>query len=194
MVKNISTEIEFHPLSRDRWQDFEALFGARGACGGCWCMWWRLKRSQFVKQKGDGNRQAMRTLVLDGHVPGILAYMGGVAVGWCAVEPRQNLPALANSRILKPVDDQPVWSVICFFIHKNYRHLGLSRLLIKEAVQYVMRRGGRIVEAYPVEPKKDRMPAVFAWTGLSSAFLKEGFQEVARRSETRPIMRYFINV
>ncbi|UCF62781.1 MAG: GNAT family N-acetyltransferase, partial [bacterium] len=125
-------------------------------------------------------------------IPGILAYVGDVPAGWCAVGPRQDFFSLANSRILKPVDDQPVWSIVCFFIDKKYRNLGLSTLLIQEATRFVEGRGGQIVEAYPVEPKKDHMPAVFAWTGFSKAFIRAGFREVARRSETRPIMRYYI--
>ena len=192
MTKNISTKINFGLLTAKTWNDFETLFGARGACGGCWCMWWRLKRSQFEKQKGEKNRQAMKALVSAGQIPGILAYVDGVPAGWCAVGPRPIFTSLANSRILKPVDDQPVWSIVCFFVDKKYRNQGLSHLLVREAVRFVRKQGGRIVEAYPVEPKKDRMPAVFAWTGFSTAFIQAGFREVARRSETRPIMRYYI--
>jgi GNAT superfamily N-acetyltransferase len=155
-------------------------------------MWWRTKRSTFENQKGDANRQAMKDLVNAGRVPGIIAYEQDVPVGWCAVEPRENFLALANSRTLKPVDDQPVWSIVCFFIDKRFRNAGLSVRLIQAAVQYVREQGGFIVEGYPVEPKKEKMPSVFAWTGFSSAFIKAGFKEMARRSDTRPIMRYMI--
>jgi len=191
-MKTPWSNVEFHPLTPRRWNDFETLFGLRGACGGCWCMWWRLKRSDFEKQKGEENRRAMKKLVLAGKIPGIIAYVADMPAGWCAVEPRENFQALANSRILKPLDDQPVWSIVCFFIEKNYRNTGLSSQLIRAAVQHVKKQGGRVVEGYPIEPKKDKMPAVFAWTGFSSAFIKAGFNEVARRSATRPIMRYFI--
>jgi len=191
-MKTFLSNLEFHPLTPKHWNDFETLFGARGACGGCWCMWWRIKRSVFEKQKGEANHRAMKGLVHAGQIPGIIAYVAGVPVAWCAVEPRGNFPALANSRILKPLDDQPVWSIVCFFVDKNYRNAGLNVQLIQAAVQYVKKRGGQIVEGYPVEPKKEKMPSVFAWTGFSSAFIKAGFSEVARRSETRPIMRYFI--
>ncbi len=70
--------------------------------------------------------------------------------------------------------------------------MGLSGRLISHAVQYAARNGAENVEGYPVEPKKQHIPEVFAFTGLASAFLKAGFQEVARRSEKRPVMRYFI--
>jgi GNAT superfamily N-acetyltransferase len=133
----------------------------------------------------------MKRIVDSGKVPGILAYAGGEPVGWCAVATREAYPRLARSRILKPVDDQPVWSVVCFFIAKPYRQRGLTRRLLQAAVEHVRKNKGRILEGYPVEPKKN-MPDPFVYTGLASAFRKAGFKEVARRSETRPIMRYEI--
>jgi GNAT superfamily N-acetyltransferase len=120
---------------------------------------------------------------------GILGYLDGQPVGWCAVAPREVYPYFERSRILQPVDDTPVWAVTCFFIHKDYRRKGLTTQLLWAAVDYAKERGGKMVEGYPVEPKSDNMPAVFAWTGMSSAFLAAGFKEVARRSEGRPIMR-----
>lgn len=180
------------PLTKARWQDFEALFGPRGACGGCWCMWFRLTRSEFDRQKGDGNREAMRGMVEAGGIPGILAYSGDEAVGWCSVAPRQDFPRLARSRIMKPVDQEPVWSVVCFFVARGHRSQGISESLLRGAIEHVRENGGRILEGYPVEPKKDRTPDTFAYTGLASAFRKVGFVEVARRSDTRPIMRYMI--
>jgi len=185
-------ELTFSPLTERNWPDFKILFGKRGACGGCWCMWFRLKRSDFQKMKGEGNKAAMKSIVQSGKIPGILAYDGKTAVGWCSVAPRQDFTALERSRIMRPIDDQPVWSIVCFYIHKDYRNKGVTVALLRAAIDYVAKRGGRIVEGYPVEPKKDRMPDVFAFYGLVSAFKKEGFAECERRSETRPIMRYYI--
>jgi GNAT superfamily N-acetyltransferase len=182
-------KLTFKPVALDRWADFEALFGKRGACGGCWCMWWRIKRSDFERRKGDGNRRAMRALMKAGEVPGILAYTEGQPVGWCSVAPRSAYPVLGRSRILKPLDDKPVWSIVCLFVHKDYRDRGVSVKLLEAAVDYARKQGAKVVEGYPVEPKKDRMPAVFAFTGLATAFLHAGFTERARRSPTRPIMR-----
>jgi GNAT superfamily N-acetyltransferase len=187
-----STRLRFAPLSPATWPDFEQLFGERGACGGCWCMWWRLKRSVFDRQKGEGNRRAMKALVDAGARPGILAYLGDAPVGWCAVAPREEYPVLGRSRILKPVDETPVWSVVCFFIAKEHRGQGVSVALLRAAVDHVRRNKGKVVEGYPVEPRQDTMPAAFAWTGLASAFRRAGFEECARRSATRPIMRYVI--
>jgi GNAT superfamily N-acetyltransferase len=186
------THLEFHPVTPDRWRDLEKLFGERGACGGCWCMWWRLRRSEFDQKKGSGTKWALKKLIATGQVPGLLAYAGGVPVGWCSVAPRRDFSALERSRILKPVDDQPVWSVVCFFVAKPFRRKGVTHQLLTAAVEYARDKGAKIIEGYPVEPKAGSAPDVFVFTGLASAFRKAGFVQVARRSETRPIMRYTI--
>lgn len=183
-------KLEFHPVTPKRWRDLEKLFGERGACGGCWCMCWRLKRSQFEKQKGAGNKNVLKKMVAAGEVPGLLAYAGREPVGWCSVAPRKAFPVLENSRILKRVDDQLVWSASCFFVARPYRRQGLSVKLLRAAIAYAKKKGARMVEGYPVEPKKSPMPDVFAWTGLAGTFRRAGFKEVLRRSPTRPIMRY----
>jgi GNAT superfamily N-acetyltransferase len=187
-----SLTAEFHLLTSDRWADLEKLFGTNGACGGCWCMWWRLKRSEFIKQKKEGNRKALKGLVDSGEIPGILAYVDGEPAGWCSVGPREAYPTLERSRVLAKVDDKPVWSVVCFFVAKQHRGKGLMVKLLIAAIEYVKEHGGRILEGYPVEPKEGKMPDPFVYTGAASAFRKTGFVEVLRRSETRPIMRYFV--
>jgi GNAT superfamily N-acetyltransferase len=181
-----------HPLTPDRWPDFERLFGERGACGGCWCTYWRRPRSEFNANKGAGNRRYILKVVETGPPPGLLGYLDGEPIGWVAVAPRSVYPSLARSRILKPVDDVPVWSVSCLFVRRDLRRKGVSVELLKAAVRHVKTEGGSVVEAYPVEPKSDAMPPAFAWTGLASAYLDAGFKEVTRRSDTRPIMRYSI--
>lgn len=183
-------EISIHPLTPDRWDDFVSLFGKRGACGGCWCMFWRLKHSEYERQRGDGNQQAMHFLVATGAVPGLLAYMDGQPIGWCSLGPRELFPVLERSRILKRVDDQPVWSVVCFFIAKIQRRQGVTLKLLHASLEYAYAHGARIMEGYPVEVIGRAKPDVFVYTGLASTFQKIGFVEVARRSESRPIMRY----
>ena len=179
----------WHPLTPDRWADFESLFGPRGACGGCWCTVWRRARSEFEANKGDGNRRFLLALVNSGPPPGILGYLGDKPAAWCAIAPRTDYPSLARSRVLQPVDETPVWSVSCLFVHKDHRKKGLSVRMLKAAVEHVKKQGGTVVEGYPIEPKNDEVAPVFAWTGLARAFLAAGFTEVARRSDTRPIMR-----
>ncbi len=179
----------FWPLTPDRWKDLEHLFGERGACGGCWCMAWRLAHKDFAAGKGEGNRRAFRAVVKQGPPPGILAYCGTGPVGWCAVAPRSAYPRLANSRVLAPVDDEPVWSVSCLFVTKGHRRKGLSAELLQAAATLAQSHGAGVVEGYPVDTRGKDQPAPFVWTGLPPAFLKAGFKEVARRSPTRPVMR-----
>jgi GNAT superfamily N-acetyltransferase len=184
--------LKFQPLTPDRWGDLERLFGERGACGGCWCMWWRLTRAEFQQRKGRRNKAAFQRIVASAQIPGVLAYAGGQPVGWCAVAPREVYPLLERSRTLARVDDQPVWSVTCLFVARPFRRAGVSVALLKAAAAHARSRGAAIVEGYPVEPRTDSMPDAFAWTGLASAFRQAGFREVARRSATRPIMRLLL--
>lgn len=181
--------LRIRPLTPERWPDLVDLFGSNGACGGCWCMWWRLKRSQFVKQKGPGNKRALKRLVNSGDAPGLIAYAGKRPVAWCSVGPRDVYPVLDRSRVLKRIDDQPVWSVVCFFVAKAFRRQGVTARLLKAAAEYAKKHGAAILEGYPVDPKKGAMPDVFAYTGFPSAFREAGFKEAIRRSATRPIMR-----
>jgi len=184
--------LTFSTLTPDRINDFEILFGPRGACAGCWCTYWKLPASDYDKLRGDGARQVQRSLIEQGVVPGILAYEDGSAIGWVAVEPRSEYPRLARSRVLKPVDDLEVWSITCFFTAKNHRRKGVTVELLRQAINYVGVKGGKIVEGYPVVPKGTNAPAPFVFTGLPAAFIKAGFVEVARYSPTRPIYRYYI--
>jgi len=178
----------FHPLTPDRWSDFEILFGKNGACGGCWCMAWRLSSKDFKQNQGEPNRKTMKKIVASQMPPGLLAYDNKEPVGWIALAPRETFVRLENSRILARIDDKPVWSVVCFFVRKDHRKQGLSTELLHAAAKFAKKHKAKILEGYPQELKKD-LPAPFVWTGLASAFRKAGFKEAARRSKTRPIMR-----
>ena len=180
--------LSFKPLDSDTWNDLVTLFGARGACGGCWCMSWRLSPSEFRAGKGAGNKKSLYKLVKAGEPLGVLAYDGLKPVGWCAVAPREHFPRLATSKILAPVDAQPVWSITCLFIAKEYRRQGVSAELIKATAWYAQQQGARIGEGYPSDISGS-LPDAFVWTGLLPAYRKAGFKEVARRSGHRPIVR-----
>ncbi len=184
--------LEFHPVTPERWQDLETLFGKNGAYGGCWCMWWRISRSEFGKQVNQGNREALKAIVDSGEVPGLLAYGGDQPLAWCSVAPREAFPSLERSRTLKRIDDEPIWSIVCFFVARPYRHQGLMVKLLRAAIVYAKEHDVKIVEGYPVEPGQTSIPPVSSFTGIVSAFKEVGFVEVLRRSERRPIMRYFI--
>jgi len=184
-------DLSFHPLTQKLWRDFEMLFGKRGACAGCWCMYWKLRGKEFSENSGDNARQMQKAIVDSKTVPGLLAYSEGYPVGWIAVEPRSAYPKLAHSHILKPIDDQEVWSITCFFVEKKHRRKGITVELLKAAAGYVKKQGGKIVEGYPVDAQQNQSDA-FVYTGTASAFKKAGFIEVVRNSPTRPIFRYFI--
>lgn len=188
----IKSQYQFYSLTKERWNDFTELFGEKGGCAGCWCMYWRVRRKLYEQNKGDGNKRAIKKIVTSGTIPGILAYKNSKPVGWCSVAPRDDFPVLENSRVLKRIDKKPVWSVVCFFIKKEFRGNGVSINLLEAAKRYVKDKGGKIIEGYPIEPKQDKFPEAFAWVGLASAFRKAGFKEIARRSDTRPIMRFIL--
>ena len=188
MSPGTTPKLEVHPLTTDRWDDFEALFGKNGACAGCWCTWWRIGQSEWLAKKGDGTKRMMRAIVKRGPPPGLLAYADDEAVGWCAVAERADYPRLARSKILAPVDDAKVWSVTCFFVRRDWRRRGVTVELLKGAARWVARRGGRLIEGYPTDTDKDQ-PGAFVHHGLFGAFRSAGFREVARRSKTRPIVR-----
>jgi GNAT superfamily N-acetyltransferase len=187
----MTTELSFHPLKRNLWTDLEELFGPNGACAGCWCMFWKLRGKAYEEARGYETRQMHKSIVDSGVVTGLLAYLHGEVVGWIAVEPRDAYAKLAHSCALKPVDEQQVWSVPCFFVAKKFRRQGIAIELLKAAVEHVRKQGGKIVEGYPVDTQKN-MPAPFIYTGTASVFERAGFKEVARRTSTRPIFRFFI--
>lgn len=189
-VRPALRSVRFAPLTPARWRDFERMFGPRGACAGCWCMWPRLSGPEFRRRRAAQNKRSMKGIVSGGEVPGLIAYVDGEAAGWCALAPRTRYARLENARVLAPVDDLPVWSVICFFVVRPYRRRGLVTRLLREAVRHARARGAKIVEGYPIDLPRGRSYAdAFVWHGPASAFRAAGFVEVARRSPTRPIMR-----
>jgi GNAT superfamily N-acetyltransferase len=187
-MKNLT----FKPVTPDRWNDLVILFEQFDRFKGCWCMWWRIKRVEFNRQFGAGNKQALREIVESGKVPGILAYYEGQPIAWCSVGPREDYPVINRSPRLKRVDDQPVWSIVCFFIAKPFRGQGMTEELIKAAIVYAQKNGATVAEAYPVIPEESKDPSYQTFTGVMTTFQKLGFEEIIRRSTIRPIMRFYI--
>ena len=183
-----AARVTVHALTPERWPDLERLFGPRGACSGCWCMWPRVPAAVFAAGRGAGNRRALRRLTASGAPPGLIAYAGDEPVAWCGCGPRASFARLERSRLLKPVDDQPVWSVVCFFVARDQRGRGLTVRLLREATRHARAAGAPAIEGYPVVAK-GRSADTFAWWGLDSAFRSAGFAEVARPSPARAIMR-----
>lgn len=191
-VKNKNLQqLEFRPLTPAEWEDLEALFGKRGAYGGCWCMWWRMRRRDWDRMRSRDRKQAFHEIVhSDQSAPGILAYVGDRAIGWCSVAPRETYVAMRHSRTLRAIDDQPVWSIACFYVAVGFRRQGVLTGLLHAAIQHVREQGGTIIEAYPLRPLK--RSAAESFMGVTSTFLEAGFEEVAQTSPSRSIVRYYL--
>lgn len=151
-------------------------------------MTWRRSPKEFREKSGAGNKRAFKKIVEKATPPGILAYAGREPVGWVSIAPRSEFIRLENSKVLAPIDDQPVWSATCFFVRKDFRDQGLTSQLLEAAAEFARKKGAKILEGYPYDVKDKQAPP-FVWTGLLGSFAKAGFQEAARRSRTRPIMR-----
>jgi GNAT superfamily N-acetyltransferase len=185
------SDVRVVPATPDRWDDVQRLAGDRGFSSGCWCMWWRCSSREFEERHGDGLRGDMAALVAADERPGLLAYAGDdpTPVGWVALGPRSAYPRLNRSRKLGPVDDRPVWSITCFYIHRRHRGSGVATALLAAAVDHARSRGAEIVEAYPIDTAaRSSIANADLYTGTLAMFERAGFSEVARR-DGRPIVR-----
>lgn len=186
--------LDVQPLTPARWADLEAIFGARGCsvARGCWCMCYRRSGASADAAAGTSraqvNRAALKALVDAGITTGLIGYLDGVPVGWVSLGPREHYPKLARSPVMKPVDDRPVWSVICFVVPAAHRGQGVAKALLAAATRYAKRQGARLLEAYPVD-KAQRSNDEDLWFGAKSMYDQAGFVEVARRKPQRPVVR-----
>jgi GNAT superfamily N-acetyltransferase len=179
-------KLTIRPLTPDLWPALEDLFNTKGPCSRCWCMYWRVG-SAYLKHSPAKNKAALREIVEHGPPPGLLAFDGDLAVGWCQLTPRDALPWLDKSWRLKRVDDAPVWSISCFYIRVGYRKRGVTAALIDAAIEAARQAGAPALEAYPLDA--DLTPSS-SHTGFVTTFTRAGFKEVARHVPPRPIMRY----
>ena len=179
-------KLTIRPLTPDLWPALEDLFGENGACYGCWCMYWRIG-SEYRKRPSAKNKAAFREVVRRGPPPGLLAFNGDRAVGWCQLTPRDVLAWLDRAWRLKRVDEVLVWSLSCFYVRKGYRRQGVTSALIAAALKAAKRAKAPALEAYPLDA--DETPSA-SGTGYASTFARAGFKIVARRMPPRPIMRH----
>jgi GNAT superfamily N-acetyltransferase len=191
--KEFLATLKFEPVTRSNWSKLLDLFGPRGACGNCWCMYYRLSKSEFLEGKVDqGNKEALQELVWDNRPVGLLAVYEGQAIAWCAFAPREDFIKLERSRVHKRIDELPVWSIPCFFVHKDFRRQGVTTELLKGVIEYARHQKIGIIEAYPTIPTKVPLADSFGWIGLYSAFENAGFKIVDRTSKNRPMVRYYL--
>jgi GNAT superfamily N-acetyltransferase len=187
-------QLSFEPLSKKNWDLYVNLFGEKGACGNCWCMSFRLKKDDFMNGKlNDGNKNAMKKLVWDNKITGILAIYKNRAIAWSAFSPREDFIKIENSRVHKRIDSKPVWSIPCTFISKDFRRKGVSVALLKGVIDYAKKNRIGIIEAYPTIPTQGKLPDAFAWIGLYKSFERAGFKIVDHTSKNRPMVRYYVN-
>ena len=178
--------IDFHPVTPDRLADLAQFSQQHGKFRYCSCMRWRLRSSAFQRSTKETRIAMLEQLVCDTVPTGILAYAAGVPVGWCSVAPRETYGALQVSRVLPPLDDTPVWSVVCFFVDRHFRRQNLTVDLLKAAVQYALAQGAPAVEGYPVPSDA----VSYTYMGSPATFLKAGFQDVTPVGQKRTVMRY----
>jgi GNAT superfamily N-acetyltransferase len=186
------TRLEIEPLTRDRWRDLVDLFDRPGAsiARGCFCMAYR-RSGKHEPPAGvthsEANKRALKALVDRGVVPGLIGYENGRPVGWISLGPREDYARLQRSPVMKPVDEKPVWSIVCFFVDAKSRHQGVAGALLKGAMQWAREKGVTLLEAYPCDKRATNDDAM--WFGAKSMFDRAGFVEVARRKPARPVMR-----
>jgi len=186
--------LDIRPLTADTWPDLAALFEEGGDPKWCWCQFYRVRGLDWSNSSADGNRERLATLTRDGPPPGLVGYQDRRAVGWVSVAPRPAYDRLTRAKVLAPVDDKPVWSIVCFVVSRSARGRGVARALLDGAIAWARAEGATILEAYPSDVKGRKVPAANLYHGSLSMFEDAGFEVVARRqfnkaTPVRPIVR-----
>lgn len=179
-------DLEFHPVSIDRWPDLTAFFEQHGKTNYCWCMRWRLKSTDFKQVNAKERRSKLASLVQANIPIGVLAYHHGKPVGWCSIAPRETYTLLEGSTTLTRIDHLPTWCVVCFFVDPSLRGHDLPVNLLQAAVTYAISQGATIIEGYPVEPDQS-----YRFMGSPAVFEQAGFHKVGIAKNGRRIVRFF---
>lgn len=168
---------ETHPVTPERFDDFADVINRNRRPNHCWCLSHRLPPAEIERLGGGSREQAMRRWCEREHPPGVVTYRDGEPVGWCSISPRSEIPRLARSRLIRPVDDVAVWSIICLVVRPGHRRQGATGPMLEGAVSYAAEHGAPAVEAYPVDPP-GRMDLTMAFVGTKSMFERAGFRVV----------------
>ncbi len=177
-------ELEFAPVTADRWADLARLFERRGGPKYCWCMVWReLPSAQ--RGKPGAKRAALEDRVARGVPVGILAYANGEPVAWCSVAPRETYRPLGGGEY---PEGASVWAVVCFFANRELRGRGIGARLLDAACAEAARAGADVIEGYPVDPDSPS----YRFMGTRPVFLAAGFEEIGRVGKRRHAMRRWL--
>jgi GNAT superfamily N-acetyltransferase len=172
------------PVTPDRVDDFATVANPNRRASHCWCLSHRLTTPE-VADLGSGSREsAFRALCGRENPPGVIGYDDGEPVGWCSIGPRSENTRLTRSRLIRPLDDVPVWSIICVVIRGGHRRRGYTTPLIDGAVEYAASRGAPAVESYPVDPGSGRIDLTMAFVGTRAMFEKAGFEVAGNTDAT----------
>lgn len=172
----VPTHIVCRKLEPELWPQLEALFGKNGACGGCWCQWWRIAGVEHWNDvKGEVAHFRLCRQVQGGQAHGLLACNGDKAIGWCSFEPRSAFPRLQRSPSFKGTPTEGVWFVGCFFVGRTWRRSGVAELLLMESLKLMEREGARVVEACAKDTHGKEQPDAFIYTGTRTMFERHGF-------------------
>lgn len=167
-----------HPVTEDRVDDFVAVANPNRRATHCWCLSHRIPQRE-IAELGQGSREvAFTELSRRRHAPGVIGYEDDVPVGWCGIGPRSEIPRLVTSRLIRPIDELPVWSIICVVVRAGRRRSGLTTPLIEGAVEYARSEGAPAVESYPVDADGDRIDLTMAFVGTRRMFERVGFSVV----------------
>lgn len=194
-AETAAPELDVQPFTPERLADLAALFEEGGDPKWCWCTFFRFRGYGFTNSTASSNRAALEHLAeRRDPAPGLLGYRDGRVIGWVSLGPRTDYDRLTTSKILAPVDDTPVWSIVCFVVSRNARGQGVATSLLAAAIGYAREHGATTLEAYPVDPGPGRVPAANAFGGPLSMFERAGFTVVERRqwnatTRVRPIVR-----
>jgi len=179
---------EIVPATAERFADVAALLGRDGDRG-CWCQYWRLSSSEYSHRRPGVGAELIGVQLAGTPSPGVLCYLDGDPVGWCGLWPRDRFERLNRSRTIPRVDDQPVWSIVCFMVRPGYRRRGVASALLQGAIEYARQMGAPALESYPIDAAGDRLDVSFAYVGIASMFERAGFERVVEtdaKSNSRP--------
>jgi len=174
-------KINVRQLTIDLWPALEELFGSKGACNGCWCMYWRIG-SNYHKRSRELNKKDFKTIVKKGPPPGLIAFVDNIPVGWCQLTTKSSLPWLEKNYSSGHDNIPDVWCISCFYVKTGYRKIGVTSGLVAYGMKLANRSGVKTIEAYPGNSNS-------SFTGYPSTFAKAGFKYHSHGKYNRTIMR-----